>query len=140
MRNTSLSDKFKIVQAVVPTAGGTGALSATEVDGTGFGRVMFIFSMGAAGTGATLTPKIQSATATGGSFADVTSAAFTQITAAAGASKQYVIDMPVNSARPFMNVVGTIGTQTLANGCVAILYRPITYPVPTTYATQVIKV
>ena len=138
MRNTKLKDKMKIVMAVAPTAGAAQAMTATEVDGTGFGRVMFVMSTGAAGTGATVTPKIQSAAATGGSFADVTSAAFAQITAAAGASKQYIIDMPVDSAKPFMNVVGTIGTQTLANSCVAILYRPIGYPVATTYATQLI--
>lgn len=139
MRLKDLPTNMKVVMAVAPTAGGTGALTATEVDGRGFDRVLFVLSTGAAGTGATLTPKIQSSATSSGSFADVTSAAFTQLTAAAAASKQFVIDMPVNPARPFMNVVGTIGTQTMANSCVAILYRGGNYPVDTAYATQLVS-
>jgi hypothetical protein len=138
MRNTRLPDKIKIVNAVVPTAGIVDAIAATEVDGTGYSRVMWVLSTGAAGTGATLSFKIQSAAATGGSFGDVTSAALTNLAAATGASKQFVIDMPVNPAKPFMQVVGAVGTQTLANCCAAVLYKGVSYPVSTAYATQIV--
>ncbi len=58
MRNTRLSDKIKIVNAVVPSAGGAGAMTAIAVDGTGYDRVMFVLSTGAATAGGSGTFKI----------------------------------------------------------------------------------
>jgi hypothetical protein len=99
---------------------------------------MWLVQTGAAATGATIDFKIQSATATGGTFADVASAALTQVLAATGASKVFAIDMPVNPAKPFMIPVGVVGTDTFANSAVAILYRGTAYPVDTTYCTELI--
>jgi hypothetical protein len=113
-------------------------MTETEVNGTGFSRVLWLVHAGAAATGATLDFKIQSATATGGSFSDVTSAALTQVLAASGASKVYGIDMPVDPAKPFMIPVGVVGTDTFANSAVAILYRGVSYPVATTYLTELV--
>ena len=138
MRNTRLGDKIKIVNAVVPTVGSVAAITATVVDGTGFTRCAFVLSTGAAAVGATLTCKIQSSTATGGSYADVSGAALTNLAAATAASKQYVIDMPVDPAKPFMKIVGAVGTDTLANSAIAILYRGEDYPVATTYAAEIV--
>ena len=122
MRNTRLSDKIKIVNAVIPTVGSAGAMTATVVDGTGYDRCMFVLTTGAATTGATGTFKIQSSATSGGSYADVTSAALTNLADTDG-SKQFVIDMPVNPAKLFMKVVGTTVTQPIANSTIAILYR-----------------
>ncbi len=138
MRNTRLADKIKIVKTVVPTAGAAAGMTETEVNGTGYSRVMWVLFTGAAATGATIDFKIQSATSTGGSFADVTDAALTQILAASGASKIYAIDMPVNPARPFMIPVGVVGTDTFANSAIAILYRGTNYPIDTAYATELV--
>jgi len=138
MRNTQLGDKIKIVNAVVPTAGSVAAITATVVDGTGYDRVMFVLSTGAAAVGATLTCKIQSSTATGGAYADVASAALTNLAAATGASKQYIIDMPVAKAKPFLKIVGAVGTDTLANSAIAILYKGVNYPVSTAYAAEIV--
>lgn len=87
MRNTRLPTQIKIVQTVIPTAGAAAGMTETEVNGTGYSRVMWLVQTGAAATGATIDFKIQSATATGGTFADVASAALTQVLAATGASK-----------------------------------------------------
>ena len=138
MRNTRLGDKIKIVNAVIPTAGAVANLTATEVDGTGYDRCMFILSTGAAAVGATMTFKIQSSATTGGALADVSGAALSNLAAATGASKQFVIDMPVASAKPFLKVVGAVGTDTFANGTIAVLYRGEDYPVSTAYATQIV--
>jgi len=138
MRNTRLPDKIKIVKTVIPTAGAAAGMTETEVNGTGYSRVMWVLFTGAAATGATIDFKIQSATSTGGSFADVTDAALTQILAASGASKIYAIDMPVNPARPFMIPVGVVGTDTFANSAIAILYRGTNYPIDTAYATELV--
>ncbi len=139
MRNTQLADKVKIVNAVVPTAGAVAALTATAVDGSGnYDRVMFVMSTGAAAAGATMTFKIQSSATSGGSYADVTSAALTNLAAATGANKQFVIDMPIADAKPFFKVVGAVGTDTFANGTIAILYRGLNYPVDTSYAYEIV--
>lgn len=140
MRNTRLSDKIKVVNAVVPTAGAAAAMTATVVNGTGFSRCMFVLSTGAAATGATIAYKIQSSATSGGSYADVSGAALTNLAAADDASEQFVIDMPVNPAKPFMKVVGTVGTDTFANSSVAILYRGVDYPIASTYASQLVIV
>lgn len=138
MRNNRLADKVKIVKTVVPSAGAAAGMTEIEVDGRGYSRVMWVLSTGAAATGATIDFKIQSATTTGGSMADVSGAALTQILAASGASKVYAIDMPVNPAKPFMIPVGVVGTDTFANSAIAILYRGTSYPVDTTYCTELV--
>lgn len=138
MRNTRLPDKMKIVKTVVPSAGAAAGMTEIEVDGRGYSRVMWVLYTGAAATGATIDFKIQSATTTGGSMADVSGAAFSQILAASGASKVFAIDMPVNPAKPFMIPVGVVGTDTFANSAVAILYRGTSYPVDTAYCTQLV--
>jgi hypothetical protein len=139
MRNTRLSDKVKIVNAVIPTVGSAGAMTATVVDGTGYDRCMFVLTTGAATAGATGTFKIQSSATSGGSYADVTSAALTNLADTDG-SKQFVIDMPVNPAKLFMKVVGTTVTQPIANSTIAILYRGKTYPVATSYAGEAVVI
>jgi hypothetical protein len=139
MRNTRLGTNVKIVPAVVPSAGSVAALTAVEVDGTGYNRVLWVLQTGAQAVGGTLSFKIQNAAATGGSFADQTSAALVSLGASAG-SKIYTLDAPVDPTRPFMNVVGAVGTDTIANSVIAILYKGSSYPVATTYATQAVVV
>ncbi len=138
MRNTQLADKVKIVNAVIPTVGAVAALTATVVDGTGYNRVAFVVSTGAAAAGAKLNAKIQSSATSGGVYADVADAALTEVLAASGASKQFVIDMPVADAKPFFKVVGAVTVDTFANSAIAVLYRGVNYPVSTAYAAEVV--
>ena len=139
MRNTRLSDKIKIVNAVVPSAGAAGTMTAIAVDGTGYDRVMFILTTGAATTGATGTFKITSSAATGGTYTDVSGAALTNLADTDG-SKQFVVDMPVAAAKPFFKVAGTTVTQPIANSTIAILYRGKSYPVATSYAGEAVVI
>ena len=119
-----LFDYTKIVPAIVPTAGGIGAITAVEVNATGFDRVCYILVTGAAGTSATLTLKVQEDAATSmADPADITNAKLTNLAAASGNDKVYGIDVPVNPAKPFQILVGAVGTQTFANGAIAILYN-----------------
>jgi len=139
MRNTRLSDKIKIVNAVVPSAGAAGAMTAIVVDGTGYDRCMFVLTTGAATAGGSGTFKIQSSATSGGSYADVSGAALANLADTDG-SKQFVVDMPVNSAKAFMKVVGTTVTQPIANSTIAILYRGLAYPVDTAYAGEAVVI
>lgn len=136
----NLLGNCKIVPAIVPTAGAVKAITATAVDCTGFDRVCYVLGTGAAGTGATLTLKVQEAAVVAmTSAADITGAALVNLAAATGASKMYGIDVRVNPAKPFQILVGDVGTQTFANGAVAILYEGSgTYP--KTAATEAVIV
>lgn len=136
MRNTQLSTQMKVVNANIPTATGT-ALASTVVDGTGFSRCMYVLSTGAAGTGATLDMKITESATSGGSYADITSAALVQL-ADTGGSKLYTISVPVNPAKPFQQTVLTAAVGTFACVCTAYLFRGVAYPVDTAYATQAV--
>lgn len=142
MRNTRLGDKIKQVLACVPSAGAATAMTAVVVDGTGYNRALYTLATGAQATGGTMTLKITESDASGGSYADITSAALANLGASSG-SKVYTLDIPVNPAKPFQKIAGTIGTDTIANAIICTLYRPnesVKYPISTAYATQAIIV
>lgn len=139
MRNTNLADKIKIMPVVVPSAGAAAGMTEIEVNGSGYSRALWIVFTGAAAANATIDFKVQSATATGGSFADVSGAALTQALAATGASKIFGIDMAVDPVKPFMKPVGVVGTDTFANSAICILYRGSAYPVATSYLTELVQ-
>lgn len=134
----SLLGKTKIVPSIVPTAGSVGAATATEINCAGFDRVCHVIVLGAAGGASTFDYKIQESATSGGAATDITGAAITQV-AAAGASKVYAIDVPINPAKPFQKAVASVGTATFANAAVAVLYEGSgTYP--KIAATQAISI
>lgn len=139
MRNTQLAPNIKVVPACVPSAGAVAGLTAVAVAATGYSRVMYVLQTGAIAATGTLDLKITESATSGGSYTDITSAALTQVTNA-GASKVFVIDVPVNSAKPFQKISGAVGTDTAANSIVAILYRNVSTPIDTAYATQYVVV
>jgi len=114
---------MKIVQSVAPVTSNT-ALTATEIDCTGFDRICHIINVGAMTANGTFDYKVQEDSATGmATAADVTGAKLTQIKAATGASKVYAIDMPVNPAKPFQKAVAACGTANVTVGAIAVLYE-----------------
>jgi hypothetical protein len=118
-----LPENIKVVPAVAACPGTVGAQTSIEVNGTGFDRVAFVLQLGVATTNGKLDAKVQNATASGGSFGDVASAALTQVTKAAGDNKCEIIDMPIAAAKPFMNLVVTTTTADFPVAAVAILYH-----------------
>ena len=133
----NLLGRTKIVQSVAPVTSDA-ALTETEIDCTGFDRICHIINVGAMTANGTFDYKVQEDSATGmATAADITGAALTQVKAATGASKVYAIDIPVNPAKPFQILAGSVGTATFANGAVAILYEG-SGTFPKTAATQAI--
>ncbi len=119
----NLLGRTKIVQSVAPVTSNT-ALTATEIDCTGFDRVCHIINVGAMTANGTFDYKVQEDSATGmETAADVTGAKLTQIKAATGASKVYAIDIPVNPAKPFQKAVAACGTANVTVGAIAVLYE-----------------
>ena len=101
---------IKTVQAIVPIHATTGhATTATEVNATGFDRAQFVIYIGAMDATCVVEMDVQQATATGGTFADVTSGSLTNVTSA-GATKLYMIDVPVSGSAPYLKLAGTSGT------------------------------
>ena len=133
----SLLGYCKIVQSVAPVTSDT-ELTETEIDCTGFDRVCHIINVGAMTANGTLDYQVQEAAATGmANAADITGAALAQVKAAAGGSKVYAIDVPVNPAKPFQKAVAACGTANVTVGAIAVLYEGSgTYP--KTAATQAV--
>jgi len=133
----NLLGRMKIVQSVAPVTSNT-ALTATEIDCTGFDRVCHIINVGAMTAGGTFDYKVQEDSATGmATAADITGAALTQVLAATGANKVYAIDIPVNPAKPFQKAVAACGTANVTVGAIAVLYEG-SGTFPKTAATQAV--
>jgi len=132
-----LTEKVKIVKAVAPTVGSAGTMTSTEVNATGFNRVLFNIEVGAMTNTATLDAYVQAATTTGGSFANTSSAALTQV-ADTGGGKVYLIDMPVDKSKAFLKLVIVTTTAAAVNGATAILYDAMNEPVTQTAGQTVV--
>lgn len=119
----NLLGRMKIVQSVAPVTSNT-ALTATEIDCTGFDRICHIINVGAMTANGTFDYKVQEDSATGmATAADITGAALTQVKAATGASKVYAIDIPVNPAKPYQVAVGAAASANVNVCAVAVLYE-----------------
>jgi len=134
-----LIENVKVVPAVVPSAGAATTITPVEVDGRGFSKALFIIATGAAATGAKLNAKIQKSATAGGSLADVTGAALTELAAADDASKVFAIEVTIDPAKPFMKVTGAVGTDTFANSITCVLFDGSRKYPNSAAATQVIK-
>jgi hypothetical protein len=113
----------KVMKAIAPIYGTTNhTTTATEVDARGYSRAMWIISTGAMNATAVLEIEVQSATATGGTFADVTSAALVDATSASE-GKIFIIDHPVSVTKPFLKIAGTSKTARVNVSAVCLLYN-----------------
>jgi len=84
----------------------TSTQTGTGIDCSGYDEVVYVLMVGAvSGTSPTLDVKIQESDAVGGTYADISGAAFAQVTTA---THQLHLDTRVNSAKPWQRVVGTI--------------------------------
>lgn len=125
--------------AVAPYAGTAGALTGIACDATGYARAFFTFNLATGLSGATFDAAIYKASTSGGTYAAITSASLTQVTTGAGNSILASIDVPVDSANPWLKVSGSVGTSTWPNAATVTLYRGIA-KAPTATAQQVVTV
>jgi len=98
------------------------AVDVRKYDGKG--QIIFTSSAATAGVTPTLNVKIQDATTSGGSYADVTGAVFTEVTGAADTTQMIPFDF--SACRGFIKVIATIaGTETPTFGfsVVALAHR-----------------
>ena len=126
-----LKDISRLVEAqtsILPKGYGTGAIPASgiiAVDAQGFDRVCHVIQLGTMASGGGFDAEITESATAGGTYTLIASSGMTAITAA-NAKKVILIDVPVNSAKPFQKIRGTAttaGTVSIAVGATALLYR-----------------
>ncbi len=138
-----LNDSVDVKVAVANSVSST-TIVASKIDTTGFGRARFIFTLGGTtGIGAVAADavKIWKASTSGGTYTSVASAVLGAITSgviSAGAVTA-VIDLPTDSANPWLQVSGSVTSSNLYHSAVVELYSGINRP-PTSSANQVVTV
>ena len=101
-----LKDIARLVEAqtsVLPKGYGTGAIPASgiiAVDAQGFDRVCHVIQLGTMASGGGFDAEITESATAGGTYTLIASSGMTAVTAA-NAKKVILIDVPVNSAKPF---------------------------------------
>jgi len=112
----------KVVQALKADAWGVAANTSSAIDGTGFDTARVILNAGTAG--GELNVKVQSATTSGGSYADISGAAFAEVTST-NDDAVYVGIVHLNelAAGPFLKVVGTVTTGACDFGVIVELFN-----------------
>jgi hypothetical protein len=140
-----LNDSIVAKQAVAVSAGGAPqAIVGTKVDGTGFSRARFIFQMGAAATTASLSTGlgVWQASTSGAAFARITGASAAAVTSgvlSGGGANIIIIDVPIASANPWLQLSGDTTSTGVAHSAIVELYSGINRP-PTQAENQVIVV
>ena len=109
--------------AVVPVSAGTGAITPVAVDASaGFDRAQFILALGAFGTNGGVDCEITESATAGGTYTLISSSGMTAVTAAA-ANTLVIIDVPVNTAKPYLKLRGTVSTAAVALSAVCNVYN-----------------
>lgn len=136
-----LNDQVVARQAVANSnAGAPSPIVATKIDATGFSRARFVFQMGSGETTGSLVNGLgvwQAATS-GGAYDQIASAAaITSGGISGNANPIVVIDVPVNSAKPWLQMSGSFGQTGVNHSAVVELYDGVNRP-PTQSENQVI--
>jgi len=123
MRIERLTDYIKPVKSVAALVPSSTAITATAVDASGgFDRVCHIIQLGAFGATSTFDAEVLESAETGGTYTKITGADMTALVST-GAGKTVIIDVPVNSAKPFQKLRGTAGVSTVGLAAIALMYN-----------------
>ncbi len=112
----------KPVMSVAPLSGSDAAITATAVDGRGYSRCAHVLLVGAVGTDAGLSCSVTESASSSGTYAQQSTTAALTAIGTSGAAKVYLLDVPINSAKPYQKLYGTAGTAAILHGAVALLY------------------
>jgi hypothetical protein len=114
--------------AVIPGKYGTGGLIASAivaVDGQGFDRVCHNILTGTMAAGAGFDAEITESATAAGSYTLIANSGMAAIVGSTGAKKIIMIDVPVNSAKPFQKIratASTTGTTLVSLSAIALCY------------------
>ena len=115
-----LEEYLKCVNGLGGSA--VGAVNGTAIDTKGYSEAMLVLATGVAAATGTLDVKVQDSTDGSTGWADVTGAAFAQLTASDDqALKVARLKLDGNGIKRYIRIVGTVGTATVDFACVVIL-------------------
>lgn len=108
---TQLAPNSKLIQAI-PAQAATATVTGAALDLSGYDRALVTLNVGTmTGTSPTLDVKVQSSATSGGTYADITGAAFAQVTTTNDVAA-YMGEIRINAAKPFLKVISTIAGTT----------------------------
>jgi hypothetical protein len=118
----------KVVQALKADNYSAAVATSAEIDTTGFAEAVVIFDAGTVGASGTVDVIVRDCATTGGTYADLTGAAFTQVVAA-NDEAVYVGRIRLNSATAgttdkcerFIKIQATVGTASCDLGVTVLL-------------------
>lgn len=135
--NDQIDAKVAVANSV---AGAPAPIVATKVNATGFSRARFIFQMANVATTGSLQAGLgvwQAATS-GAAYSLITSAAAVSSGQLSGGTNPLVIiDVPINSASPWLQMSGSFISTGVTHGAIVELYDGVNRP-PTSSALQVV--
>lgn len=108
--------------AITAGSKSAGAVTATVVNGSSFDRVQYVITLGAFGTNAGYDASVTESATAGGSYTAIASSGMTAVTGAA-ANTLVIIDVPVNSAKPFQKLLSTASTAAVVLSAQANCYN-----------------
>jgi hypothetical protein len=119
------ADEFaKGARSVAPDAHGVGVVTGAEVDTREFGEALVVLDVGTMGGGATLDVKVREAAESGGTFADVPGAAFSQKVAGTDDNRLFVGRINLQNRQRILRVVSTVGVASVDHGASVVLLDP----------------
>jgi len=113
-----LTANSKVFQVIKPQSSSATVTSAA-VDLSGYNEAMIVLSCGTTTATGTLDVKVQSSATTGGTYADITGAAFVQVTPS-NDDAVYVARVRVAPSKPFIKVVAVAATAASLYGVEAV--------------------
>ena len=116
----SMHQFVKAVVGIVADNHAAGTVNGPAIDRKGFEEALVVVNSGTNGTGGTVDIKIQESDASGSGFADITDAAFAQITEA-NDNTVYVGRLNLVGRKRYLRVVATVGTAACYLGVDVIL-------------------
>lgn len=124
----TLSQFCKAVVGIVADNHAAGTVNGAAIDRKGFEEALIVVNSGTNGTGGTADIKVQESDAAGSGFADVTGAAFTQITES-NDNNVYVGRLNLIGRKRYIRVVATVATAACDLGVDVILAAAMELPV-----------
>jgi len=120
-RFNQLANRIGINVALAPISKSAGTTTSSAIDLTGYSKAALIVSVGVISSSGTLDCKVQSSATSGGSYADITGAAITQMTQAGGDSGSTVqVDFEIPNGKPHVKTVLVNATAAAVQGVLII--------------------
>ncbi len=123
-----ITSRVKAVQSLKADNYAVATANGVAVDTTGFDEAMVILDAGTVGASGTVNAKVQESDTSGGTYTDITGAAFTQITAS-NDDAIYVGRLKLGPGRKaFIRAVAVVGTAACDLGMSVVLGRSWSQP------------